>query len=320
MSRRAIITAAVAWVALLADPGAPGAETFEETLARVDRALQRNPQRASQELLLSCRSRRNFAVRLYDSGMLPRAERSLKYCLGALGLSETPVSAAPVQKGPSMEEIQAKAALEVERASTLTPDIANGLEIYRSCAMCHTPEGWGLTSGVVPQIAGQHRSVVIKQLADFRAGNRDSVLMIPYASVESIGGPQAVADVAGYIDTLELSADSGKGPGDDLERGQQLYAENCARCHGATGEGSAEEAVPRIQAQHFNYLVRQFEWIRTGKRRNSSHEMVAQIQGFEPGETRAVLDYVSRLEPPEELQAPAGWQNPDFAGQRPFGR
>ena len=186
--------------------------------------------------------------------------------------------------------------------------------------MCHTPEGWGLTSGVVPQIAGQHRSVVIKQLADFRAGNRDSVLMIPYASVESIGGPQAVADVAGYIDTLELSADSGKGPGNDLERGEQLYAENCQRCHGAAGEGSAEEAVPRIQAQHFNYLVRQFEWIRTGKRRNSSHEMVTQIQGFDDDETRAVLDYVSRLEPPEELQAPAGWQNPDFAGQRPFGR
>ncbi len=318
MSRRALISAGVL-VALLADPGVPLAEEFEETLARVDRALQRNPHGASQEVLLSCRSRRNFAIKLFDSGMMPRAERSLQYCVNALGLSETPV-AATVQKGPSMEEIQAKAALEVERASALTPDIANGLEIYRSCAMCHTPEGWGLTSGVVPQIAGQHRSVVIKQLADFRAGNRDSVLMIPYASVESIGGAQAVADVAGYIATLELGPAPGKGPGDDLERGEQLYAENCERCHGAAGEGSADEAVPRIQAQHFNYLVRQFEWIRDGKRRNSNAEMAAQIQSFGDRETRAVLDYVSRLEPPEELQAPAGWQNPDFAGRRPFGR
>ena len=157
MSRRALITAAVALVATLAAPGAPGAETFEEMLARVDRALQRNPQRASQEILLSCRSRRNFAVRLYDSGMLPRAERSLKYCLGALGLSETPVSAAPVEKGPSMEEIQAKAALEVERASTLTPDIANGLEIYRSCLMTTDrcwPAIWGTTPLVSPQPSG----------------------------------------------------------------------------------------------------------------------------------------------------------------------
>jgi hypothetical protein len=30
-----------------------------------------------------------------------------------------------------------------------------------------------------------------------------------------------------------------------------------------------------------------------------------------------MLDYVSRLEPPEELQAPEGWQNPDFAGSKP---
>ena len=40
--------------------------------------------------------------------------------------------------------------------------------------------------------------------------------------------------------------------------------------------------------------------------------MLAQIQGFEDRETRAVLDYVSRLEPPPELQAPPGWRNPDF--------
>jgi hypothetical protein len=40
--------------------------------------------------------------------------------------------------------------------------------------------------------------------------------------------------------------------------------------------------------------------------------MVAQIKGFEEHETHAVLDYVSRLEPPEELQAPEGWHNPDF--------
>ena len=131
MIRRAFVAAGVL-VALLAVPGVALAETFEETLARVDQALQRNPHGASQELLLSCRSRRNFAVRLFDSGMQPRAERSLQYCINALGLSATPV-VAKVEEGPSMDEIQAKAALEVERASTLAPDIANGLEIYRSC-------------------------------------------------------------------------------------------------------------------------------------------------------------------------------------------
>ena len=179
--------------------------------------------------------------------------------------------------------------------------------------MCHKTEGWGLSNGTVPQIAGQHRKVVIKQLADFRAGNRDNVLMAPYSSVEAIGGAQAVADVAAYIDTLEISVDTGKGAGDDLELGEKLYRDHCVRCHGETGSGKNELFVPRIQAQHYRYLVRQFEWIRDGKRRNANPEMVEQIRGFGDRETRAVLDYVSRLEPPIEFQAPPGWRNPDFA-------
>jgi cytochrome c553 len=127
-----------------------------------------------------------------------------------------------------------------------------------------------------------------------------------------MGGAQAVADVAGYIDTLEISVDNGKGPGRDLELGERLYRENCTRCHGTTGEGHADNYVPRIQAQHYKYLVRQFQSIKDGKRRNANAEMVDQIQGFEEREFQAVLDYVSRLEPPAELQAPPGWHNPDF--------
>jgi cytochrome c553 len=238
----------------------------------------------------------------------------LKFCTNLLGISETPIASPTAAKDAllAMKKIQAEAAREVERALALTPNIENGLKIYRECAGCHKPEGWGLRTGSVPQIAGQHRTVVIKQLADMRAGNRDNLLMAPYSSVESIGGAQAVADVAGYIDTLEISIQTGKGSGENLELGEQLYNENCVRCHGETGAGSGSEFVPRIQAQHYKYLVRQFEWIRDGKRRNANLEMAAQIEDFDDLQTHAVLDYVSRLEPPEELRAPPGWKNPDF--------
>ena len=294
-------------------------EDFLGALARVDHAIRKNPTRVSVELVESCRARRNFAIKLYDVGQATRARRSLNFCFEVLGISATPPKrAAPVRMGPSMAEIEAKAAEEIDKALALTPNIDNGLEIYRSCAMCHTPEGAGLSNGSVPQIAGQHRKVVIKQLADLRAGNRDSVLMIPYATVESIGGAQGVADVAGYIDTLEIHIDSGKGTGKDLDLGKRLYAENCARCHGDNGEGNDGEFVPRIQSQHYNYLVRQFEWIRSGRRRNANTEMVEQIEKFEDHEVHAVLDYVSRLEPPPEFQAPADWENPDFSGNRPW--
>ena len=127
-----------------------------------------------------------------------------------------------------------------------------------------------------------------------------------------IGGVQALADVAGYIDTLEISVANGRGPGHDLELGERLYRENCVRCHGMAGEGNAANFVPRIGAQHYEYLVRQFQWIRDGKRRNANAEMVAQVQGIREVEMNAVLDYVSRLEPAPELRAPEGWRNPDF--------
>jgi len=304
----------VAVTLMLAGPQPLLAAGFAEDLARVDRALRDNPSHVPAQVVESCRHRRNDAARLYQAGHLERAERRLKYCIQALKIAE--VAPAPVvqkEAPPSMAEIQARAGREVERALTLTPDVANGLKIYRTCAECHMPEGWGLSSGLVPQIAGQHRKVVIKQLADIRAGNRDNVLMAPYSSVESIGGAQAVADVAGYVDTLEMSGDTGKGPGEELELGAQIYKDKCARCHGQTGEGDGDAFVPRIQAQHYGYLVRQFESIREGKRRNANPEMVAQIRAFDARQTQVVLDYVSRLQPPEDLRAPPGWHNPDFA-------
>lgn len=287
---------------------------FEEARARVDHALRYNPGRVPMQALESCQSRRNFAVQLYSAGHKARAEQKLAFCFDLLRIPEE--SAAPKKVAPtppSMEKVRAQATREVEKALTLTPDTAKGLEIYRTCAMCHRPEGCGLANGSVPQLAGQHRRVVIKQLADTRAGSRENVLMLPYASVESIGGAQAVADVSGYIDTLAISVGNGEGPGDDPALAERLYLANCAKCHGPSAEGNDDAFTPRIQAQHYNYLARQFQTIRDGERHNANPEMVALIQKFHEGETRAILDYVSRLEPPEALLAPPGWHNPDFA-------
>jgi cytochrome c553 len=303
-------------VLTLVVPSLAFADDFERQLARIDKALMTNPHHVVEHALNTCLNRRSFAAQLYYAGHVERAERGLKYCMKLLKISEQD----PVPKIDRAKElaaaraiVQANAARELERALALKPNVKNGLEIYRGCAACHTAEGWGLASGVVPQLAGQHHNVIIKQLADIRSGNRANQLMVPYSSVEAIGGTQAVADVAGYIDTLEISVQNGKGPGTDLELGARLYAANCATCHGPEGEGDNTKFRPRIQAQHYNYLVTQFEQIRSGQRQNADPEMVKQIKNFEDAEMRAVLDYVSRLEPAAELQAPPGWQNPDFA-------
>jgi cytochrome c553 len=205
-----------------------------------------------------------------------------------------------------------EAAQEYEQALKLTPNLENGKRVYKICAVCHMPEGWGLESGGYPQVAGQHRSVIIKQLADIRARNRDNPTMRPFTSPALLGGVQEIADVAAYIETLPMTPTNGKGPGRDLELGEKLYKDNCTECHGDKGEGDAVEHIPAIAGQHYRYLMRQFEWIKMGRRRNADKKMVKQIRGFRHQDVAAVLDFVSRLAPPDGKVAEMNWKNPDF--------
>jgi cytochrome c553 len=202
---------------------------------------------------------------------------------------------------------------EKDDAMLLTPDLENGLDVYEVCAACHLTEGWGTKEGTFPQLAGQHRNVLIKQLADIRALNRDNPTMYPFALPESIGDAQALADVTAYIEILPMNPDNGVGPGDKLEHGKKLYEDHCVECHGENGRGDPEKFYPRIEGQHYKYMLRQFEWIRDGKRRNANPDMVKQIEAFSDDDMIAVIDYASRLKPPKEDLAPSkDWLNPDF--------
>ncbi len=198
------------------------------------------------------------------------------------------------------------------QAIGLESNLEHGKQEYKVCVVCHTPEGWGTKDGKYPQIAGQLRGVIIKQLEDIRSRNRDNPTMFPFATGQMLDTPQKIADVAGYIAKLPMTTDVGHGSGDDLEHGKKMYEDHCAECHGKHGEGDNEDLVPSLYGQHYQYMVRQFEWIRDGKRRNADRKMVKQAKTFSERDLKAVMDYASRLPVPEEKRALPGWKNPDF--------
>ena len=186
-----------------------------------------------------------------------------------------------------------------EKAEALdkVPDVENGEEAYEVCSACHLPSGAGRPDGTFPQLAGQHRTVVIKQIADIREGRRDNPIMYPFA--KTLIDPQELADVSAYIQTLPIPRDNGKGPGENLEQGKKLYDDNCVQCHGDYGEGSAEKFYPVLAGQHYAYMLRQITDIRDGRRRNANPDMVKVVKKYTDEDLSAVVDYMSRLEWPE---------------------
>lgn len=200
---------------------------------------------------------------------------------------------------------------EFDEAIKLTPNIDNGRRLFRNCVTCHGPEGWGMPGSGYPQIAGQLASVLIKQMADFRAGNRDNPIMQAFASQRALGTPQDIADIAAYVASLPMSPHNERGFPIDLAEGERIYKRDCEECHGVEGAGKLEDHVPKLHGQHYSYMMRQFDWIRNGRRRNSDEKMVKQINGFRAHEQSAVMSYLSNIVPPNV--APPDWVNPDFA-------
>jgi len=205
----------------------------------------------------------------------------------------------------------------LEEALALKPDQENGKTVYAVCASCHTTEAWGTPDGMFPQLAGQSHQVAIKQLMDIRAKNRDNPTMYPFTLPETLGGMQNLVDVSYYIEHLPMTPVNGKGDWaegtPEFAQGKKLYETNCVDCHQEDGLGIPEDQYPRINGQHYLYMLRQFEWIRDGKRRNANADMVELIQEFSDEDMRQVINYVSRIPVPKEDVAPsADWKNPDF--------
>lgn len=183
---------------------------------------------------------------------------------------------------------------EKTEALGLRGDPVRGEAAFVICQGCHRVGALGRADGSYPRLAGQHATVLIKQLTDVRSGRRGNPKMLPFADHQALT-VQDIADIAVYLQALPVPANQGQGPGDALARGGKLYAADCAICHGTQGEGRAASFYPRVSGQHYRYLLREGLMIRDGARRNANPEMVEAIHKYGDDDIAAVADYMSRL-------------------------
>jgi cytochrome c553 len=180
----------------------------------------------------------------------------------------------------------------VREALALEGDIDSGRRIYASCAVCHGDDGRGRPDGTFPQLAGQHRSVLIKQLVDIRDGRRSNPIMAPYA--EALIDSQEIADVTAYIATLP-SPEPVPVEAPDDDPGGRLFDRDCAECHGADAQGDAARFVPKLAGQHTAYLLRQVRAIAAGRRANAHPDMTRRLSHYTDAELQSVIAHVTRL-------------------------
>jgi cytochrome c553 len=209
-------------------------------------------------------------------------------------------AAESIRVDPQAVQGQTEAAIaEFRAAAALEPDLANGGRLFAGCAGCHGANGAGSEAGDVPVIAGQHVSVLVKQLVDFRHDRRWSERMQDAATRHELAGPQELLDVAAYAESLTRPPPraGGTGYGDALHQGQIVYYRDCEACHGRLGEGDLRQMRPRLAGQHFKYLLKQLNDTADGDRPGMDDLHMKRIGALSPDERAAVADYLSRLSP-----------------------
>jgi cytochrome c553 len=205
--------------------------------------------------------------------------------------------------------LPAALALAIVGAAQAAPTMSDGRRLYAPCVVCHQPSAWGSTDGTIPNLAGQQRRYLEKQLSLFRSGARVDTAMQLVTAHETFGNQQNIVALANYLSALDANPNPVKGPGQHLRMGQELYAHICAACHGIDGRGHSANRVPRIAGQQYPYLSREIEAAATLHKEFLPPEMTSALRGMPALEKDALADYISRL----------GGSEPLLDSNRPYG-
>ncbi len=167
-------------------------------------------------------------------------------------------------------------------------DLEMGEEINEVCAGCHGEYAEGGKDGEYPRLAGLPVKYIERQLHLFRDRKRPNMPMVQYVD-ERQTPDQEILDISTYLNKITLltklpPAKEGEEfdayermlltkqmlniarVEGDHEAGKKLYKRECRSCHGRSGEGDEEKAVPMLTGQYTKYLKKQVKMFKDKQR------------------------------------------------------
>ena len=177
-----------------------------------------------------------------------------------------------------------------------------------TCMGCHGLAG-NSEIALFPKLAGQGEVYLLKQLQNFKSGERSNAIM---AGVASLLSEQDMMDIAAYYSIQTISENSAKGDAETIELGRKIYVGGkmdtqttaCIACHGPKGLGIPTAGFPSLSAQHADYIAVQLKAFRqysineqTGSDDVSrTNEMMVNVaKGLTTVEIEALAQYIAGL-------------------------
>ncbi|MFN0313847.1 MAG: c-type cytochrome [Burkholderiales bacterium] len=166
------------------------------------------------------------------------------------------------------------------------------------CAACHGPDGNSFLA-VNPNLAGQHPDYLVKQIKNFKSGDRKNPVM---AGMVASLSDEDIKNVAAYYSAQAPKSGAAK-DANGVEMGRKLFRGGnpgtgiaaCAGCHSPNGAGIPSQ-YPRLAGQHAEYTAAQLKAFRGNERANDPNNMMRAIAArMTDKEIDAVAQYISAL-------------------------
>ncbi len=177
-------------------------------------------------------------------------------------------------------------------------DPAAGKQKAATCAGCHGVDG-NSSNPDWPKLAGQSAEYLVKQMKDFKSGERKDATMQPQVANLS---EQDMEDIAAYFSSQKtkpgIADEKVVKLGETLYRGGDAGAgvAACMGCHAPNGVGNPAAKFPRLAGQHAKYTAKQLRAFRSGQRANDAGKMMRNLaKRLTDQEIEAVSQYIAGL-------------------------